>query len=72
MREEKGGNQPRREKRPLPLRNPKSCIPSFFLLGVQQTCKATLFFLVARTWECMKIIVYVLDMQTRILDNVVS
>jgi hypothetical protein len=49
MREEKGGNQPRREKRPLPLRNPKSCIPSFFLLGVQQTCKATLFFLVART-----------------------
>jgi hypothetical protein len=27
MREEKGGSQPRREKRPLPLRNPKLCIP---------------------------------------------
>jgi len=31
MREEKGGSQPRREKRSLPLRNPKLCIlPSFF------------------------------------------
>jgi len=27
IREEKGGSQTRREKRPLPLRNPKSCIP---------------------------------------------
>jgi len=30
MREEKGGNKPRREKCPLPLRNPKSCIPPSF------------------------------------------
>jgi len=30
MREEKGGRQPRREKDPLPLRNPKSCIPPSF------------------------------------------
>jgi len=30
MREEKGGGQPRREKRPIPLKNPKLCIlPSF-------------------------------------------
>jgi hypothetical protein len=48
MREEKGGNQPRREKHALPLRNLKSCIPPF-LLVVQHTCKAKLFFLVART-----------------------
>ena len=51
MREEKGGNKPRREKCPLPLRNPKSCIPPSFLLVVQQTCKAKLFFLVTRTWK---------------------
>jgi len=30
MREEKGGSQPRREKRPLPLKNPKLCILSSF------------------------------------------
>jgi hypothetical protein len=30
MREEKGGGQPRGEKCPLPLRNPKSCIPPSF------------------------------------------
>jgi hypothetical protein len=49
MREEKGGSQPRREKFPLPLRNPKLCILPFFWLIVQQTCKAKHFFLVART-----------------------
>jgi hypothetical protein len=48
MREEKGGSQPRRKKHPIPLRNPKSCIPPFRLV-VQQTCKAKLFFVVART-----------------------
>ena len=50
MRKEKGGSQPRREKCPPPLRNPKSCIPPFRLV-VQQTCKAKRFFLVARTWK---------------------
>jgi hypothetical protein len=30
MREEKGSNQPRREKHPLPLRNLKSYIPPSF------------------------------------------
>jgi hypothetical protein len=49
MREEKGDSQPKREKHPLPLRNPKSCIPSSFLLVLQQKCRAKLFFLVART-----------------------
>jgi len=49
MREEKGGSQPREEKHPPPLRNLKSCIPPSFLLVVQQTCKAKLVFLVART-----------------------
>jgi len=49
MREEKGGSQPRIEKRPFPLRNPKLCILPFFGLVVQQTCKAKHFFLVART-----------------------
>jgi len=49
MREKKGGSQPRGEKRPLPLRNPKSCILPSFLLVFQQTCKAKHFFLVART-----------------------
>ena len=49
MREEKGGSQPRREKRPLPLRNPKSCILPSFWLVVQQTCKPKHFFLVVRT-----------------------
>jgi len=29
MREEKGGSQPRREKCPLPLKNPKSFLPPF-------------------------------------------
>ena len=48
MREEKGASQPRGEKPPPPLRNQKSCIPPF-LLVVQQTCKAKLIFLVART-----------------------
>jgi len=48
MREEKGGSQPREEKHPPPLINLKSCIPPF-LLVVQQTCKAKLVFLVART-----------------------
>ena len=47
MREEKGGSQPREEKHPPPLINLKSCIPSSFLLVVQQTYKAKLFFLVA-------------------------
>ena len=49
MREEKGGNHPTREKRPPPLRNPKSCILPSFLLVIQQTCKAKPVFLVART-----------------------
>ena len=49
MRQEMGGSQLRREKRPLPLRNPKLCILPSFLLVVQQTCKAKHFFLVART-----------------------
>jgi len=49
MREEKGGSQPRGEKRPPPLRNMKLCILPSFLLVVQQTCKAKHFFLVART-----------------------
>jgi len=31
MGQEMGGSQPRREKRPLPLRNPKLCIPPFFI-----------------------------------------
>ena len=43
MREEKGGSQPRREKLSLPLRNPKLWILPFFLLVVQQTCKAKHF-----------------------------
>jgi len=30
MRGEKGGEPTKREKHPLPLRNPKSCIPSSF------------------------------------------
>jgi len=30
MREEKGGSQPKGEKGPTPLRNPKSCIPPSF------------------------------------------
>jgi len=49
MREEKRGSQPRGEKRPFPLRNPKSCIPHSFLLVVQQICKSKLVFLVVRT-----------------------
>jgi hypothetical protein len=49
MREKKGGSQPRGEKCPPPVRNQKSCIPSSFLLVAQQTCKAKLVFLVART-----------------------
>jgi hypothetical protein len=48
MREEKRGQPAKRRKHRLPLRNPKSCIPPF-LLDVQQTCKAKLVFLVART-----------------------
>jgi len=49
MREENRGSQPRGEKRPPPLRNRKSCIPPSFLLVLQQTCKAKLVFLIART-----------------------
>jgi hypothetical protein len=49
MREEKGGSQPRGEKHPPPLRNPKSCISPSFGLVVQQTCKVKLVFFVART-----------------------
>jgi hypothetical protein len=48
MREEKGKWPAKGEKCLLPLRNPKSCIPLSFLLVVQHTCKAKLFFLVAR------------------------
>ena len=43
MREEKGGSQPRGEKRPPPRRNSKLCILPSFLLAVQQTCKAKHF-----------------------------